>query len=544
MTKHQQLGKYKIEEQIGSGAYADVYRAQDTALKRTVALKVLKPMLLADEEAFARFVQEAQTAAGLFHPHIATVLDFGEAEGRYYIAIRYVDGPSLDKLLAQNGPLPWEEALEITEQIADALQFAHDKGLIHRDVKPQNILISENEGAVLTDFGLVKAMASSGMTTTGTFLGTPNYMAPEIWKDEDITPAVDQYALACALVEMLTGKVLYGGKTPPAVMAKHFQSPHLLETWTEVASGRCIMVIEKALSRKPEDRFEDVSTYVEKLQTSIGQTNSRFSNIPAGSDHIKIHDEYESVTLRPGVEMFFVHIPAGGFLMGEGDKQQKTYLDEYWIGRFPVTNAQFKAFIDVTGQKTPFHWKKGKIPRGKGEHPVVYVSWHDAHAFCQWASQVTNYEIRLPTMIEWEKAARGTDGRTYPWGNIGPAPWLCNYNNNIGDTSQVGRYSPEGDSPYGCADMAGNVKEWTNSLYKDFPYNKKAEFIDGDADVKRIRRGGSFRARASIRSAYSRHQSTYPNLRDLMTGFRVVIANLSLSLDSDITADELEKGKR
>lgn len=121
MEPLKQLGRYQIEEHIGSGAYADVYRATDTTLKRTVALKVLKPMLLADEDAFARFVQEAQTAAGLFHPHIATVLDLGEADGRYLLAIHYVDGPSLDRILAERESLTWKEGLEITAQIAVAL---------------------------------------------------------------------------------------------------------------------------------------------------------------------------------------------------------------------------------------------------------------------------------------------------------------------------------------------------------------------------------------------------------------------------------------
>jgi len=127
-------------------------------------------------------------AANLFHPNIATVLDMGEADGRYFIAMRYVDGPSLDNFLAANGPLTWAQALGVTSQIGKALDFAHQNGLVHRDVKPQNIIVSANEGAVLTDFGLVRAIASSGMTTTGSMLGTPAYMAPEIWEGEEAAP--------------------------------------------------------------------------------------------------------------------------------------------------------------------------------------------------------------------------------------------------------------------------------------------------------------------------------------------------------------------
>ena len=231
MTIPKTLGRYRIESHLGTGAFADVYKATDQTLERSVALKVLKPTLIADGEAFGRFVQEAKITANLFNPHIATVLDMGEADGHYFLAMRYVDGKSLDKLLAESGALPWEQALDITEQVGEALDFAHKKGLVHRDVKPQNILISDEEGVALTDFGLVRAMASSGMTTTGSFLGTPAYMAPEIWEGEDATPATDQYALACVFVEMLTGKVLFDGKTPPAVMAKHFKPVELPTSW-------------------------------------------------------------------------------------------------------------------------------------------------------------------------------------------------------------------------------------------------------------------------------------------------------------------------
>ncbi|MEI7989064.1 MAG: serine/threonine-protein kinase, partial [Chloroflexota bacterium] len=211
MEAFKQLGRYQIEEHLGSGSYAAVYRALDTVLERIVALKVLKPALVADESAFSRFVQEAKVMAKLTHPRIAWVWDLGEADGRFFIAMRYVDGPSLEKVITQRGALPWQDAIQLIEQAAEALDFAHAKGFIHRDIKPQNILVSAEEGAVLTDFGLVKIIAASGMTTTGSFLGTPAYMAPEVWQDHPSTQATDQYALACVLVEVLTGKTLFGG---------------------------------------------------------------------------------------------------------------------------------------------------------------------------------------------------------------------------------------------------------------------------------------------------------------------------------------------
>ena len=463
MSQLEQLGRYKIEEHIGSGAYADVYRATDSMLKRTVALKVLKPMLLADEEAFARFVQEAQTAAGLFHPHIATVLDLGEAEGRYYIAMRYVDGPSLDRLLAENGPLPWVEALRITVKIAEALQFAHDKGLIHRDVKPQNILVSESEGALLTDFGLVKAIATSGLTTTGSFLGTPHYMAPEIWNGQEVASGTDQYALACVLVEMLTGQILYNGNTPPAVMAKHFQPPPLPEAWPDRVPAGIGSVLRKALTQNLEQRYQDLADFSAalKLDRSVGvghQPRIEVLSQPVPA-HQPVKDLSGLVTSDNPAGIEWIEIQAGVFLYG--DRKKEKLIDKaYLFGKYPVTNKQYKLFMDAhLDQQVPKHWDKENrtYPNGNANHPVVSVSWHDAVAFCQWA------KCRLPTEEEWEKAARGTGGRKYPWGDDWVDGKYCNSKEaGIKGTSPVDQY-PDGVSQYGIWDMSGNIWEWTAS---------------------------------------------------------------------------------
>jgi len=262
MNIPRQIGRYEIEAKLGSGSHADVYRAVDSVLKRTVALKVLKPRLLADEEAFARFLQEAQAASELVHDHIAWVWDVGEAQGFYYLAMRYVDGPPLDQVLAERGRLPWGEAGQIVTQVAQALDFAHAKGLVHRDVKPQNILVSPKDGAVLTDFGLVKAMQASGVSTrTGAIIGTPQYIAPEVWQDKPAGPASDQYALACVLVEMLTGQPLFGASTPPAIMARHFEPPALPTTWPEGTPPGIETVLQRALALDPAERYPTVSEF-------------------------------------------------------------------------------------------------------------------------------------------------------------------------------------------------------------------------------------------------------------------------------------------
>lgn len=251
-----QLGKYTILDSLGAGATAEVFRAQDTSLGREVALKVLKPALVTDAAAFARFAQEAQAAAQLFHPPIALVLDMDSAESRYFIAMQYIAGLSLDRILAERGPLPWPDVLRLAEDVGGALAFAHARGFLHRDVKPSNILCTSEGEYVLTDFGLTRAMMATGLTShTGAVLGTPAYIAPEIWLGQKATPATDEYALACVLVEASTGEVLFAGDTPPAVMTRHVLSgAELPQTWPDGVPVGVNGILRQALAKEPTAR--------------------------------------------------------------------------------------------------------------------------------------------------------------------------------------------------------------------------------------------------------------------------------------------------
>ena len=250
-----------------------------------------------------------------------------------------------------------------------------------------------------------------------------------------------------------------------------------------------------------------------------------------------------TITLAPGVTMEFVRVPAGAFLMGSDPKRDKqaqpdeqpqhtVTLDEYRIGKYPVTNRQYQAFVQASGRKAPGHWKNNTIPAGKENHPVVYVSWQDASDFCAWAAKISGARVRLPSEAEWEKAERGTDGRVYPWGDQAPDAQRCNFNNNVKDTTPVGKYSPQGDSPYFCADMAGNVWEWTRTIWDDkFKYPYKMD--DGREELRqenayRTLRGGAFDssgggARCAYRLRYG------PDSRNYNFGFRVVLSPVLLS---------------
>jgi formylglycine-generating enzyme required for sulfatase activity len=239
------------------------------------------------------------------------------------------------------------------------------------------------------------------------------------------------------------------------------------------------------------------------------------------------------------IEPEMVHIPAGDFLMGSDpglDKyahedevpQHSVYVPEFYISKRPIINMLYQPFVLATHRNQPIGWKHGQYPDGKGDHPVAFVSWDDAVSYCGWLNEITGKPYRLPTEAEWEKAAKSTDGSVFPWGNEW-APNKCNTSESeIGDTTPVGQYSPQGDSPYGVADMAGNVWEWCADWYdgEEYKRRKGKEVIapTGPKDGKyRVLRGGSWfypptSARCSFRS---RH---YPDLRFDGFGFRVVIS--------------------
>ncbi len=230
-----------------------------------------------------------------------------------------------------------------------------------------------------------------------------------------------------------------------------------------------------------------------------------------------------------------VLVPAGEFLMGsdnikdthsykEERPQHVVFLDAFEIGVFPVTNQQYAIFVKATGREAPRYWPGGRIPEGREYHPVVYVSWHDAVAYCHWLSEKTGQVWRLPTEAEWEKAARGIDGRIYPWGNQKPNRTLCNYNMHVGRTTQVGKY-PDGVSPFGIYDMAGNVWEWCMDWYDATYYAKspKANPTGPNHGKYRVLRGGAWNSDfKTVRSAF-RH-ILIPTTVDYYFGFRCVLS--------------------
>jgi serine/threonine-protein kinase len=253
----QRLGKYDILEERGRGGFAAVYRARDCTLEREVALKVLHPQLLVDPVFVERFQREARTLANLRHPHIVTIYESGAAEGRLFVAMELARGPSLAAALAERGRLPWDEALALLKPVCQALDYAHAQGVAHRDLKPANVLLDAERGPLLSDFGFARLMAASSMSLSlsGGVVGTPSYIAPEVWERDASGPPGDVYALGCIVYELLAGQVLFAGQTPIQVMRAHDTGPRFPDAWPGGVPAGIATVLSKALARDPAARY-------------------------------------------------------------------------------------------------------------------------------------------------------------------------------------------------------------------------------------------------------------------------------------------------
>ncbi len=569
--------RYLIEEHIGRGGMAEVYRAYDQQRGVYLALKVLREDLAEDKVFLRRFEREAKTLAMLQHPNIVRFYGFEHSDGYVYMLMEYVEGETLRKMIAEKDVLmSEEEALAILDPVCRALHYAHQMGRMHCDVKSANILIQKDGHVYLTDFGIARGMDMATSTMVG--IGTPAYMAPELIKGQDPTPQTDIYALGIVLYEMLTGgerpftgqRATITGTTADKVRWEHLQlKPTPMSSFNREIPPELERVVMHCLEKDPENRFQRVQDILFSLeQTAHIQPSKikeksiraeKLSKQPAvrsfeeerkGTQEIR----QNSQTAQPAQKrktnfnglgwllaglfvvisvilfikqgsrtvidtsptltapalgigstmisskdgMILVYVPEGEFLMGSEDgygdesPEHTVYLDAYWIDQTEVTNAQYQQCVEDGACSLPdetYSWSRNDYYGNSAyaDYPVIYVNWNQASDYCEWAGR------RLPTEAEWEKAARGTDGRTYPWGEKSPNANLANYNENIGDTTEVGSY-PAGASPYGALDMAGNVWEWVADWYDDDYYDASPfENPQGPASgFYRAIRGGSW----------------------------------------------------
>jgi predicted Ser/Thr protein kinase len=266
-------GRYELEEVVGHGGMSSVYRAHDSLLERYVALKVLHQQYNEYEDFVERFKREARSVAQLQHPNIVTVIDRGEDDGRQYIVFEFIDGENLKELVVRKGRLAVRDALEIALEVAQGLAFAHEHGLVHRDVKPQNVLLNGDGRAKVTDFGIARSLdVEHGVTQTGTVLGTSNYIAPEQASGQHVDAHTDVYSLGIVLYEMLTGEVPFPGENFVAVAMKHIQepSPNVLDVRGDVPLQVAEMV-DRALEKDPEHRFPTMNAFAAEIEASLAE---------------------------------------------------------------------------------------------------------------------------------------------------------------------------------------------------------------------------------------------------------------------------------
>jgi len=265
MKDKTKLGKYEILEELGRGGFGVVYMAKDSVLQRSVAVKALHPALLVDPQFIERFKNEARIAALLDHPNLVPVYDFGQEDGQFYLVMAYMPGGSLSKRLKASAPFPTGQVIQTIREIGAGLAYAHDHKIIHRDLKPSNILFDDKGIARVSDMGfakLVRESSAASLTASGQQVGTPSYMAPEIWKGKPATIASDIYSLACICIEMFTGKPYFDGETTPEIMLKHFQPR---EIPAEIPPG-LRSALTKALAEKPEERYASIPEFLAGLE--------------------------------------------------------------------------------------------------------------------------------------------------------------------------------------------------------------------------------------------------------------------------------------
>jgi eukaryotic-like serine/threonine-protein kinase len=263
--------RYELEELVGSGGMSDVFRARDNQLDRRIAIKILHERYAADPEYLARFRTEARSVARLSHPNIVTVIDRGDDAGRQYIVFEHVEGENLKELVRRSGRLPVRRAIELALPVADGLAFAHQQGLVHRDVKPQNVLLSREGEVKVTDFGIARSLdVEHGVTQTGTVLGTGEYLAPEQASGKPVSPATDVYSLGIVLWEMLAGEVPFRGENFVAVALRHVNEPvpSLREVRPDV-SPRLAAAVERALAKDPARRFPSMAALAKELRACL-----------------------------------------------------------------------------------------------------------------------------------------------------------------------------------------------------------------------------------------------------------------------------------
>jgi len=263
--------EYRVLSSLGTGGMAEVYRAEQVSLNRTVAIKKLKSSLGQNPEMLERFYREGKSTANLQHENIVQVYQMGKAGEEYYIVMEYVEGKDLKSILKVSGPISWQIAGLIIQEVAKGLGFAHQRGYIHRDIKPGNIMVSQRGEVKIMDFGIVRRIDSE-LTKTGAFLGTPSYMSPEQLKGENITPGSDLFSLGVVFYEILAGEKPFRAETEPSLIHKIVnEKPKSIRKLNPGVPWRMARIIKRLLNKNPKKRFESAEELAKALEKMLGR---------------------------------------------------------------------------------------------------------------------------------------------------------------------------------------------------------------------------------------------------------------------------------
>lgn len=498
------LGKYELLEFLGGGM-SHVYRARDTVIGRTVAVKVLTDAGCQDAEAKARFLQEARMAGSIEHENIIRIHDYGEEQGRPFIVMEFLVGEDLRHAIREGRTGNLDNKLRIAKDIARALEYVHSKKIVHRDIKPDNVHIDASGKVKLMDFGIARAEGLS-LTRAGFALGTPYYMAPELVLGQITTDQVDIYAFGILLFELLTGQKPIEGDTVERLFYMILNEPLNTDPLRRAGLPDALTaLVLHCTAKKAEDRprnFVEVIAELDRVMSNASETSPTPRPIPSAppttttSESETAQPAQSKLPLiaiagvvlvgvlavlyyalrpvaaptatgngRPAARVIeaspasietstgkMVLVAAGPFLAGQ-EKRQET-LPAFYIDRTEVTNAQYARFCEAKQHPLPKDFDAGHL-----DLPVVNVTIVDAKEFADWAGK------RLPTTLEWEKAARGTDGRVFPWGDQPDAKRANVADSPTAQRAALPAISLEASaSPSGALNMTGNVWEIVNEL--------------------------------------------------------------------------------
>lgn len=545
---------YVVERELGAGGFAVVYLVRDVSLKRKLAVKVVSPDLISSKTVLERFKREAETVAQLSHPNIVPLHFIGQHGDLFYLAMGFIDGGALDaRISSVNGAqMPLDDVRRAMTEVASALAHAHKRGVIHRDIKPQNVLVDSDSGRCLvTDFGIARTAEGSALTATGMMIGTPAYLAPEQVTGEASDHRADIYALGVMAYEMVVGKQPFDAPTPTAMLMKRLGPPPEPVGKVRANVPRDLEdAISGCLAPDPKERFQTAGDVVRALgahDATAGhstaefvlkarrQKTNRIRGIAAGVAVALIAgavalrgvwNRSEAITpiapppvARTAVDAGMVRIPAGSYIIGTDTGFARArpahivQLPSFGIDVHEVTIGEYKSYADST--RSPVPWT-GAMP--DAALPVTRLQWAEATNYCRWKHADGG---DLPSEEQWEAAARGESGRRYPWGDTydlaaantaaarrtGPAP--------------VGTF-PRGATPEGVHDLIGNVWEWTRSPMQAYPGG--AAFADS-LKAYYVIRGGAYNADKAIANPWFRGYNRPATSRDELsfTGFRCVM---------------------